>query len=63
MVEAETYIQYEVQKREDGSLWELGQGAMRITYKAHDTTLQRTVALKVIKTAWRTQRCACNSGQ
>ena len=39
MVEAETYIQYEVQRREDGSLWELGRGAMRITYKAHDTTL------------------------
>ena len=52
MVEAETYIQYEVQKREDGSLWELGRGAMRITYKAHDTTLQRTVALKVINSAY-----------
>jgi predicted Ser/Thr protein kinase len=41
---------YEIDHREDGSLYELGRGAMGITYRATDTTLQRKVALKVIKT-------------
>jgi eukaryotic-like serine/threonine-protein kinase len=40
---------YEVDRREDGSLYELGRGAMGVTYRATDTTLQRKVALKVIK--------------
>jgi tRNA A-37 threonylcarbamoyl transferase component Bud32 len=44
----ERYRQYEIAKRPDGSLWELGAGAMGITYKAFDTNLQRYVALKVI---------------
>jgi parallel beta-helix repeat protein len=44
----ERYRQYEIVKRPDGSLWELGAGAMGITYKAFDTNLQRFVALKVI---------------
>jgi hypothetical protein len=44
----ERYRQYEIVKRQDGSLWELGAGAMGITYKAFDTNLQRFVALKVI---------------
>ena len=33
----------------DGSLYELGRGAMGVTYRATDTSLQRKVALKIIK--------------
>jgi tRNA A-37 threonylcarbamoyl transferase component Bud32 len=44
----ERYRQYEIAKRPDGSLWQLGAGAMGITYKAFDTNLHRYVALKVI---------------
>jgi serine/threonine protein kinase len=40
---------YEIDRREDGSLYELGRGAMGVTYRATDTTLQRRVALKIIK--------------
>ena len=39
---------YEIMRKEDGSLWELGRGAMGITYKAVDVDLQVPVALKVI---------------
>src|SRR5260221_9624639 len=48
MPDAERYQQYEVLRREVGSLWELGRGAMGITYKACETNLHFTVALKVI---------------
>jgi TPR repeat protein/predicted Ser/Thr protein kinase len=48
MPEDDRYQHYEVLKRADGSLWELGRGAMGITYKAYDTSLHRAVALKVI---------------
>ena len=41
---------YEIDCREDGSLYELGRGAMGVTYRATDTSLQRKVALKIIKT-------------
>src|SRR6266481_686989 len=41
---------YEIDCREDGSLYELGRGAMGVTYRANDTSLQRKVALKIIKT-------------
>lgn len=42
---------FEVCQREDGSLVELGRGAMGITYKAFDTNLRCFVALKVINAA------------
>src|SRR5215831_1163345 len=41
---------YEIDRREDGSLYELGRGAMGVTYRATDTSLLRKVALKIIKT-------------
>src|SRR4029434_2270272 len=41
---------YEIDCREDRSLYELGRGAMGVTYRATDTSLQRKVALKIIKT-------------
>ncbi len=40
---------FEIARREDGSLWELGHGAMGVTYLATDNVLRRKVALKVIK--------------
>jgi serine/threonine-protein kinase len=40
---------YQIDRHEDGSLYELGRGAMGVTYRATDTTLQRKVALKIIK--------------
>jgi len=40
---------YEIDRHEDGSLYELGRGAMGVTYRAIDTSLQRKVALKIIK--------------
>jgi hypothetical protein len=46
------YHQYEILRREDGSLWELGRGATSITYKAFDTNLHFPVALKVISSAY-----------
>src|SRR5258707_12381372 len=52
MPDAENYQHYQVLRREDGSLWELGRGAMGITYKAFDTNLRFPVALKVINAAY-----------
>ena len=40
---------YEIDCHADGSLCELGRGAMGVTYRATDTALQRKVALKIIK--------------
>src|SRR4029077_3304286 len=41
---------YEIDCHTDGSLCELGRGAMGVTYRATDASLQRKVALKIIKT-------------
>ena len=49
---AETFQHYRVLRRDDGSLWKLGAGAMGVTYKAIDTNLDAPVALKVINAAF-----------
>src|SRR3954466_1194816 len=47
---AALFDDFEIARREDGSLWELGRGAMGVTYRATERTLHRSVALKVIDT-------------
>ena len=51
MPEKAIFGHYEITTRDDGSLVELGRGAMGITYRAWDTSLECPVALKVINTA------------
>lgn len=52
MAEPVRFQHFEVARKEDGSLFELGRGAMGITYKAYDTNLRCQVCLKVINSAF-----------
>ena len=46
--ETRSYHHYKIISRPDGTRWELGRGAMGVTYKARDVNLNTPVALKII---------------
>jgi serine/threonine protein kinase/cytochrome c-type biogenesis protein CcmH/NrfG len=46
---------YTIERRVDGSAWELGHGAMGVTYRAIDRVLDRPVALKIINSDLRSR--------
>ena len=48
MTNTDSFQHFRILQRPDGTPWELGRGAMGITYKAFDTNLRYDVALKVI---------------
>ena len=52
MSQPEKFEHYELLKNADGTVVELGHGAMGMTYKAFDTNLRCAVALKVISAAY-----------
>ena len=54
------YQHYEILSRPDGRPWELGRGAMGVTYKARDVNLDTPVALKVINARLSIRREARN---
>src|ERR1700687_2570099 len=58
MGETDKFEHFVIMRHADGSLWELGRGAMGITYKAFDTNLRTPVALKVINNAYLTNDVA-----
>src|SRR6478672_7133954 len=49
------YQHYEILSRPDGTRWELGRGAMGVTYKARDVNLDTPVALKIINARFSSQ--------
>ena len=49
------YQHYEILSRPDGTRWELGRGAMGVTYKARDINLDTPVALKIINARFSSQ--------
>src|SRR5437899_11561685 len=46
----EQFGAYTIEHHADGSAWELGHGAIGVTYRALDKSLDRPVALKIINT-------------